>query len=50
VKEVEAFFNEEHLIFWLEAVTLLRGLSGSVETLSCIAAWLMVRCWTSYLG
>jgi hypothetical protein len=43
VKEVEAFFDGEHLLFWLEAVTLLGGLSGSVGTLSCIAVWLTVR-------
>jgi hypothetical protein len=42
VEKVGDFFYGEHLLFWLEAVTLLKDVSGSVETLSCIAAWLTV--------
>jgi WD40 repeat protein len=37
-KEVEAFFDER-LLFWLEALALMKVLSISVESLSCIADW-----------
>ncbi|KAG2064689.1 WD40 repeat-like protein [Suillus decipiens] len=39
-KEVEAFFDEERLLWWLEALALMKSLSGSVATLSCIANWI----------
>ncbi|KAG1800887.1 uncharacterized protein HD556DRAFT_967441 [Suillus plorans] len=38
-KEVEAFFDGERLLWWLEALALMRSLSGSAVTLSCIANW-----------
>ncbi|KAG2343330.1 WD40 repeat-like protein [Suillus weaverae] len=37
--EVEAFFNGERLLWWLEALALMKNLGGSVATLSCIADW-----------
>jgi hypothetical protein len=43
-KEVEDFFDGERLLFWIEAVSLLKSVSGSVATLSCIARWITVRC------
>jgi hypothetical protein len=43
-KEVAGFFDGEHLLFWLEALALMKRLSGSaVASLSCIADWLTVR-------
>jgi len=42
VEEVKAFFDDERLLFWLEAVSLLNVLGGSVATLSCTADWLTV--------
>ncbi|KAG1792155.1 uncharacterized protein HD556DRAFT_1482212 [Suillus plorans] len=38
-KEVEAFFDEERLLWWLEALALMRSLGGSTVTLSSIADW-----------
>jgi len=35
--KVKVFLNGERLLFWLEAVSLLEMLSGSVATLECIA-------------
>jgi hypothetical protein len=43
VEEVEEFFDTERLLFWMEALALLNGLSGSVATLSSVALWLTVR-------
>ena len=43
VKEVAAFFDGERLLFWLEALGLMKCLSSSVVSLSCIADWLRVR-------
>jgi hypothetical protein len=43
VEEVEAFFDTERLLFWIEALALMKGLSGSVATLSSVALWLTVR-------
>jgi WD40 repeat protein len=39
VKEVEAFFNGERLLWWLEALALMKSLGDSVATLSSIANW-----------
>ena len=47
-EKVRAFFDGERLLFWVEAVALLKVLSSSVATLQCIAKWLSVCCWTSY--
>jgi len=41
--EVSAFFDGERLLFWLEALAVMKCLSGSVGSLSCIADWLTVR-------
>ncbi|KAG2343052.1 WD40 repeat-like protein [Suillus weaverae] len=38
-KEVEAFFNGERLLWWLEALALMKSLGGSVVTLSSITDW-----------
>ena len=46
-EEIEAFFDGEHLLFWFEALALMKQLGGSVESLSSIADWSMVR--TSFL-
>jgi len=43
-EQVRAFLDGERLLFWLEAVSLLKTVSGSVVTLECVAKWLMVRC------
>jgi hypothetical protein len=43
VEEVEVFFDAERLLFWLEAVALLKGLRDLVGKLSCVADWLTVR-------
>ncbi|KAG2340254.1 WD40 repeat-like protein [Suillus weaverae] len=40
-KEVEAFFDGEHLLWWLEALALMKSLGGSVATLSSIANWFL---------
>jgi hypothetical protein len=49
VEEVEAFFDTERLLFWMEALALLNGLSGSVAALSSVALWLTVRS-SSFIG
>jgi hypothetical protein len=49
-KEIEAFFDGEHLLFWLEALALMNHLSGSLESLSFIADWLTVSVSSSFLG
>jgi hypothetical protein len=46
-KEVEIFFDGERLLFWLEALALVKGLSGSVGSLSSISDWFTVRGSTS---
>ncbi|KIK33561.1 hypothetical protein CY34DRAFT_35281, partial [Suillus luteus UH-Slu-Lm8-n1] len=38
-KEVEAFFDGERLLWWLEALTLMKGIGGSVVTLLSITDW-----------
>jgi len=40
-KEVEAFFDGERLLWWLEALALMRSLGGSAVTLSCVADWFL---------
>lgn len=42
-KDVQAFFDGERLLFWLEAMTLMKGLSRSEGSLSSIADWFKVR-------
>jgi len=49
-KEVQAFFDGERLLFWLEALSLMENLGSSVGALSCISDWLMVRSSTPLLG
>jgi hypothetical protein len=49
-KEVEAFFEGEHLLWWLEAVALMRSMGGSVVTLSSIANWVSVCCSSSFFA
>jgi len=41
-EEVEAFFNGERLLFWLEALALMKGLGSSARSLSSTADWLKV--------
>jgi hypothetical protein len=48
-EELRAFFNEECLLFWLEALALMHDLSGSIQCLSSIADWLTVRGSNSFL-
>jgi len=48
-KEVKAFLDDERLLFWLEALSLLKCVSGSLVTLSCIADWVQVRGLTTFL-
>jgi hypothetical protein len=43
VEEVEAFFDTERLLFWMEALALMKGLGGAAATLSSVALWLTVR-------
>jgi hypothetical protein len=47
-KEVEAFFDGERLLWWLEALALMKSLSGSVVTLLSIAKWFSVRSSSSF--
>jgi len=49
-KEVDAFFDGERLLFWLEALSLTDNLGSSVGALSYISDWLMVRSFTPLLG
>jgi hypothetical protein len=48
-QEVEAFFDGERLLFWLETLALMKCLDDSVESLSSIADWLTVRVFSSSL-
>jgi len=48
-KEVKAFLDDERLLFWLEALSLLKGVGGSSVTLSSIADWVQVRGLTTFL-
>ncbi|KAG1772206.1 hypothetical protein EV702DRAFT_1246600 [Suillus placidus] len=38
-KEVEAFFDGERLLWWLEALALMKGLSRPAQSLPSIADW-----------
>jgi hypothetical protein len=49
-KEVEAFFKGEHLLWWLEAVALMRSMGGLVVTLSSISNWVSVHCSSSFFA
>jgi len=42
-EEIRALLNAERLLFWLEALALMKGLSGSVGTLTSVASWFTVR-------
>jgi len=48
-REVQAFFDGERLLFWLEALSLMESLGSSVGVLSYVSDWLMVRSLTSLL-
>jgi hypothetical protein len=49
-KEVEAFFNGECLLWWLEAVALMKIIGGSVVTLSSLANWFLVHNSSSFFA
>jgi hypothetical protein len=49
-KEVEAFFNGECLLWWLEALALMKNLGGSVVTLSSITNWFSVHSSSLFFG
>lgn len=40
VEKVKAFFSGERLLFWLEALALMKDLDGSAASLSSISDWL----------
>jgi len=48
-KEVEAFFGEERLLFWMEALALLKVLGSSVQSLLSIIDWCRVCGSSSFL-
>jgi hypothetical protein len=48
-KEVEAFFDGERLLWWLEALALMKSLSSSAVTLLSITKWFSVRSSSSFL-
>lgn len=39
-EEIKAFFSGERLLFWLEALALMKGLDGPAASLSSISNWL----------
>ncbi|OAX39070.1 WD40 repeat-like protein [Rhizopogon vinicolor AM-OR11-026] len=41
-EEIVAFFDGERLLFWLEALALMKCIGGSIASLSSVADWLMV--------
>ena len=47
-KEVKAFLHDERLLLWLEALSLLKGVGGSLVTRSYIADWVQVRGLTTF--
>jgi hypothetical protein len=49
-EEIEAFFDGERFLFWLEAPTLVRTLNSLARSLSSVADWFMVRSCSSFLG
>ena len=48
-KEVKAFLDDERLLYWLEALSLLKGVGGSLVTLSSITDWVQVRGLATFL-
>lgn len=42
-KEIEAFFDGERFLFWLEALTLVKSLNSTARFLSSVADWFTVR-------
>ena len=42
-KEVEAFLGEEHLLFWMEVLSLTRSISSAARSLIPIQDWCTVR-------
>jgi hypothetical protein len=48
-REIKAFFDGERLLFWLEALALMKDLRGSIKTLSYIRDWLTVRSSSSFI-
>lgn len=40
-REIEAFFDGERFLFWLEALTLVRALNSTARSLSSVADWFM---------
>jgi hypothetical protein len=49
-KEVEAFFDGERLLWWLEALALMKSLSSSAVTLLSIVDWFSVRSSSSFFA
>jgi hypothetical protein len=47
-KEIGSFFDHERLLFWIESLGLLNGLSVAVGVLPLISQWLKVR--TEFTG
>ncbi|KAG2066622.1 hypothetical protein BDR04DRAFT_1160067 [Suillus decipiens] len=48
--EIEAFFDGERFLFWLEALTLVNALSSTARSLPSVADWFTVRNCTSCFG
>ena len=48
-KEVEAFLHAERLLFWMEALSLLKALGSSVQSLLSIIDWCRVCGLSSFL-
>ncbi|OJA17236.1 hypothetical protein AZE42_00167 [Rhizopogon vesiculosus] len=48
--EISAFFNGERLLFWLEALAVMKDLSSSVGSLECIADWLTGHAECTHIG
>lgn len=49
-KEVEAFFDGERFLFWLEALSLVRALHSTARSLPFVAGWFTVRNCSSFFG
>jgi hypothetical protein len=47
-EEVEAFFYGERVVFWLEALALMKCLDASAASLSPITHWFVVSSWVSF--
>jgi hypothetical protein len=41
-KAIRSFFDDERLLFWIEALGLLNGISGAAAVLPLVAKWLKV--------